>query len=172
MTEIPELKLVVITKPVGTVAPECVQALRSGNFFAARFGSRFLSLQLRSFDKDEREFVDIDVHSKMLIVDDVFMSVGSANKNNRGMVYEAEMNVAILDASVGTWRKRILANILGGEASADVAGWFDQLKSTARTNDDAVRNAGVGAPPRGFAYGLSFGPEAACKLQSFGPDAT
>jgi len=172
MTEKPELKLVVITKPVGTLAPECVPALRSGNFFASRFGDRFLSLQLRSFDKDEREFADIDVHSKMLIVDDIFMSVGSANKNNRGMVYEAEMNVAILDATVGTWRKRILANLIGGEANADVAGWFDQLKSLARTNDDVVRSNGVGAAPRGFVYGLSFGPEAACKLQSVGPDAT
>ena len=108
----------------------------------------------------------------MLIVDDIFMSVGSANKNNRGMVYEAEMNVAILDAAVGPWRKRILANLIGGEANADVAGWFDQLRSLARTNDDVVRSNGVGAAPRGFVYGLSFGPEAACKLQSVGPDAT
>jgi hypothetical protein len=171
MTAFPELKLIVITKPVGTNAPECLQTFRQAAFFASRFGGRFLSMQLRAFDGDNREFADMDVHSKMLIVDDVFMSVGSANKNNRGMVYEAELNVAVVDASVGAWRKRIISNLIGGDASDDAATWFSQLQQLARTNDDSVRNKGATAP-RGFVYGLAFGAESACLMQSIGPDAT
>ncbi len=172
MTDIPSLKLIVITKPVKTLAPECLQSLRSGNFFASRFGDRFLSMQVKAFDKDEHELVDIDVHAKMLIVDDVFMSVGSANKNNRGMVYEAELNVAIVDPAVGAWRKRIVSNLLGSDSSDDVDGWFGQLKSLSRSNDSVVRDNGMGAPPRGFVYSLSFGSEGSCKMQSIGPDET
>ncbi len=171
MSDMPELKLIVITKPVGTVAPECLPTYRQSALFASKFGDRYLQLQLRAFDNDEKEFVDMDVHSKMLMVDDLFMSVGSANKNNRGMVYEAEMNVAVVDGAVGTWRKRIVSNLIGGEANDDPAAWFGQLQQLARTNDDSVRVKGA-TPPRGFVYGLSFGAENRCKMQSIGPDAT
>ena len=172
MTDIPGLKLIVITKPVGTTAPECLPTYKTENFFASHFADRFLSLQLKAFDKDTLEFADMDVHSKMLIVDDIFMSVGSANKNNRGMIYEAEMNVAIVDAQVGAWRKRIVTNLIEGDAKDDADGWFAQLQSLARSNDDILRNKAAAAGPRGFVYGLSFGPESSCKMQSIGPDAT
>ena len=172
MNEMPDLKLVVITKPVGTSAPECLQTYRSANFFASRFPTRFLLLQLKGFDRETREFGDMDTHSKMLMVDDVFMSVGSANKNNRGMIYEAELNVAIVDPTVGAWRKRILSNLLGSDASDTSDDWFGQLQSLARTNDGVVAAKGQGAAPHGFVYSLSFGPEGTCRLQSIGPDAT
>lgn len=172
MDEVPNLKLVVVTKPVPTWSPECVQSYLAGNLFASRYPDWFLSLQLRSFDAEKREFANIDVHSKMLIVDDLFMSVGSANKNNRGMVYEAELNVAVVDPVVGGYRKRILANMLGRDARDDVEGWFEQLRVYARFNDVALEREGQGAAPRGFVYGLSFPPAAACRMQSVGPDTT
>jgi PLD-like domain/Phospholipase D Active site motif len=172
MDEKPELKLVVVTKPVGTMSPECVQAYAAGELFQQRYPSRFLSIQLRVFDGEKVEFADMDVHSKMLIVDDFFMSVGSANKNNRGMVYEAELNVAVADPVVGSYRKRILTNILGREANDDANGWFEQLSVYSRANDVAYEAGGTGLQPRGFAYGLRFASPAACQMQSIGPDAT
>lgn len=39
----------------------------------------------------------VDNHGKLLIVDDVFLMVGSCNVNDRGLEYEGECNVALLD---------------------------------------------------------------------------
>jgi phosphatidylserine/phosphatidylglycerophosphate/cardiolipin synthase-like enzyme len=38
------------------------------------------------------DLTDIYVHAKMMIVDDVFVSIGSANLNNRGLFYDGEAN--------------------------------------------------------------------------------
>jgi len=38
------------------------------------------------------DLTDIYVHAKMMIVDDVFVSIGSANLNNRGLFYDGEVN--------------------------------------------------------------------------------
>jgi phospholipase D1/2 len=93
MTEVPTLRLLVVTKPINEwVDPGCPWTYRSHGEFAMRFPTRYRLVQLRAFDTqvtwgfDETDchFVDMDVHSKMLIVDDEFMSVGSCNKNNRG----------------------------------------------------------------------------------------
>jgi phosphatidylserine/phosphatidylglycerophosphate/cardiolipin synthase-like enzyme len=169
----PNLQLVVITKAVGTWAPECRPSYEANQLFLSRYPERFLSLQLRSFDSDTKEFADIDTHSKMLVVDDVFMSVGSANKNNRGMVYEAELNVAVADPVVASWRKRIVSNLLGGQIAADdVKTWVGALRAAAKANDVAYGQQGNGAKPTGFAYGLTMGAPQTCKMQSVGPDET
>lgn len=174
MEQVPNLRLVVITKPTATLSPECVQTARAASLFATRFPARFLNLQLRSFDKDTREFADIDVHSKMLIVDDFFMSVGSANKNNRGMVYEGELNVAIADPVVASYRKRIFANLIGSDDAAgeDVDAWFERLQIIAGANDAVYASKANISSPRGFVYGLKQPSANACKLQSIGPDTT
>ncbi len=44
-------------------------------------------------NRDEKE---IYVHSKHLIVDDVWMTIGSANLNNRSLTYDMEINAAII----------------------------------------------------------------------------
>ncbi|MCC7540727.1 MAG: hypothetical protein IT379_31210, partial [Deltaproteobacteria bacterium] len=104
MAAVPDLRLVVITKPISTNDPGCAWTHRTDTDLASRFPDRYVTLQLRAFDTqvtfgfDETDaiFQDMDVHSKLLIVDDVFLSVGSANKNNRGIVYEGELNVAVV----------------------------------------------------------------------------
>jgi len=42
-------------------------------------------------------FRDIYVHAKCWIIDDVFVSIGSANQNRRGMTHDSECNVFIID---------------------------------------------------------------------------
>jgi phosphatidylserine/phosphatidylglycerophosphate/cardiolipin synthase-like enzyme len=197
----PNLRLVVITKPINEWAdPGCAWTYLSNTEMANAVPGRYLVLQLRAFDTSLRSgvfvvdetkgnFADFDVHSKMLIVDDVFMSVGSANKNNRGMVYEGEMNVAVADAAyVKAERRAILAEILppGTKLSDDSAMWFEQLQAAALAND-AVYTAWDkeggdlnlnGAPlptkfkPRGFLYSLKFGSIKDCLMESVGPDMT
>ncbi|MSP26116.1 MAG: hypothetical protein EXR75_13360 [Myxococcales bacterium] len=199
MLDVPDLVLVVVMRPVGEWAdPGCAWTYQSLGLFASNFPERFLALRLEAFDVavdpsfvviDETDayFVPIDLHSKMLIIDDVFMSVGSANKNNRGMIYEAELNVAVLDATwVRTERERIVRGLLpkGLSLSPTDAGWFAQLADAAAHNDAVRANWQAenddldldGAPlqsaylPRGFLYSLGYGSLSDCLFESVGPD--
>jgi hypothetical protein len=195
MTEVPDLLLVVITKPIATADPGCAWTHRTDTDLATRFPTRYMTLQLRAFDTqitfgfDETDalFQGMDVHSKLLIVDDVFLSVGSANKNNRGLVYEGELNLAVVDA---TWvrdaRRRVLANMLpaGTAVSDDPATWWEQLAGAASWNDyvrdnwtaegDDLDLDGDPLPdeyqPLGFVYSLAFGTLTDCLVETIGPD--
>ncbi|MBW2455413.1 MAG: hypothetical protein JRI68_12915, partial [Deltaproteobacteria bacterium] len=176
--------------------PGCAPTYKANQLFANAFpSSRYLPLQLIVFDivetwgidETECRFVNMDTHSKSLIVDDRFMSVGSTNANNRGIVYEAEMNVAVLDGPwVSAQRRRILGEMLGSSVtvSDDPATWMQQLASAATHNasvqqawDDEGGDISLdGAPlpaayaPRGWVYALPFGNVGDCVFESVGPD--
>ncbi len=62
----------------------------------------------------------INVHSKMLIVDDLLLTVGSANLNNRSMGFDTECNLALAAEkqsstakAISHFRNRLLAEHLG-----------------------------------------------------------
>jgi len=198
MAQVPALKLIVITKPINEwTDPGCAWSYRTDTTLEAALAGRYTLLQLRAFDthvtwgfdETEPQFLDMDVHSKLLIVDDTFLSVGSANKNNRGALYEGEMNVAVVDRDwVRDVRRRVIANLLapGSAVNDDVAGWLGQLLTAASWND-AVRAAWTeegddldldGDPlpaaytPRGFVYSMDFGSVDDCLIESVGPDMT
>jgi phosphatidylserine/phosphatidylglycerophosphate/cardiolipin synthase-like enzyme len=198
MTEIPGLKLVVITKPVDEFTdPGCEWTHRSYQDLRTRFPTRFFVYQLRAFDiqetfgfdETEERFTNIDVHSKMLIVDDVFLSVGSANKNNRGIVYEGELNVAVYDADfVRAERRRLLGLILppGTDVADDADAWITQLAEAASWNDFVFQEwedeggdislDGDPLPenytPLGFVHTLLFRSPDECLIEGVGPDMT
>ncbi len=199
MLEKPDLLLIVVTKSVSEwTDPGCAWTYQSHQLFATQFPGRYLPLQLRSFDTSLRtgvfvidetkgNFADFDTHAKMLLVDDVFMSVGSANKNNRAMIYEAEMTATVVDpAFVTSERRRTIGEILGKSPSEDPAAWFAELAAAAKANDvvyAAWKKEGGdlnlnGAPlpaafqPHGFVYSLPFGTLKDCLLESIGPDMT
>lgn len=61
----------------------------------------------------------VNVHSKVMIVDDTLITVGSANLNNRSMVLDTECNVTIdangdarVREAIARWRNRLLAEHL------------------------------------------------------------
>lgn len=197
MAEMPGLELIVVTKPITTADPGCAWTARTHAELVRRFPGRYHLFQLRSFDtvvtwgvdETEARWADMDVHSKLLIVDDLFLSVGSANKNNRGIVYEGELNVAVLDAAwVRNARRRVLANWLGPSfaASDDPSVWLAQLREASAHNDGAraawareggdISLDGRALPatyaPRGFLYGLTFVALSSCVLETVGPDQT
>jgi phosphatidylserine/phosphatidylglycerophosphate/cardiolipin synthase-like enzyme len=198
MNQNPDVRLVVVTKPINEwTDPGCPQTYMANQLFEQTFPDRYLLLQYRAWDthvtwgidETKAEFQDMDTHAKMLIVDDKFMSVGSANKNNRGMMYEGELSVAVLDAAfVRAERRKILANVLppGTPASDDAAVWWDDLVSAAAWNDGVyakwkdegfdINLNGDPVPteyvPNGLVYSMHFGPPSDCLIESVGPDVT
>jgi phosphatidylserine/phosphatidylglycerophosphate/cardiolipin synthase-like enzyme len=67
----------------------------------------------------------IYVHAKVMIVDDLWTTVGSANLNNRGMRDDTEMNVATLNAELARGLRMLLwaehLELLGEESMLTVA---------------------------------------------------
>ncbi len=77
----------------------------------------------------------VNVHSKLLIVDDRFMRIGSANLNNRSMGLDTECDLAIAGYGderarhvIGTLRNRLLAEHLGVEPT-EIAAALEAGKS-------------------------------------------
>jgi phosphatidylserine/phosphatidylglycerophosphate/cardiolipin synthase-like enzyme len=200
MSEVPDLKLLVVTMPISEwTNPGCEWTHKTHNRLKSLFPDRYRTYQLRSFDsvvtwgweETECRFADIYNHSKLLIVDDVFMSVGSCNKNNRGLVYEAELNIAVLDSAwVQAQRRRIFANMLpeATPPTDEVAVWWEQFAQAAEWND-AVYEAwdleggdldlgqdGDLDPlplefiPEGFVYTVDFRDADECLIESVSPD--
>lgn len=196
MTDRPDLRLVVVTKPVSEwTDPGCYWTAVPVQQLRERFPDRFMLLQMRSFDtyqghgfdETQANFRNIDVHAKIMIVDDVFMSVGSTNKNNRGIIYEGEMNVAIVDRDfVTAARRRMFTNILPDTMppAEDVSDWWYQFQDAAAAND-AVYDAwadehndlnldGAALPPEyvpeGFLYSLEIAEPDDCLIETVGPD--
>lgn len=63
--------------------------------------------------------VAVNIHAKLMIVDDRFMTMGSANLANRSMGVDSEINLAIehseADAVIRGWRLRLMGEHLGVE---------------------------------------------------------
>ncbi|MCB9545099.1 MAG: hypothetical protein H6706_04315 [Myxococcales bacterium] len=115
---------------------------------------RYLLLQRRAFDvqtsaeaaSGRAALHDQPVynHSKLVLIDDAWLSVGSANKNNRSILYDGELNAVVLDAGVATAaRRRILADWLGpvraGELGDDMVANLALLRRTAAENAALVQ---------------------------------
>lgn len=82
-----------------------------------RFGLKILTAMLNTCDfHDGRwRYREIYVHSKLTIVDDVFLMLGSANLNLRSMAVDSEINVATNDAThARAFRQRIWKQHSGG----------------------------------------------------------
>ena len=77
-------------------------------------------LQTSGVDKGHWRYREIYIHSKLLLVDDSFFTLGSANLNQRSMVVDSEINIASDDPRHATnLRQRIFAMHSGGEVTGD-----------------------------------------------------
>jgi phosphatidylserine/phosphatidylglycerophosphate/cardiolipin synthase-like enzyme len=65
-------------------------------------------------------FREIYIHSKLLLIDDTFFTIGSANMNVRSMVADSEINIATVDpVSATALRKKIWAKLSGNTEKCD-----------------------------------------------------
>jgi hypothetical protein len=199
MTEVPDLALIVITNPVSEwTDPACWQTAIAYSRFAALFPDRFRLYRMSTFDyvrldctfcwdETEAHFADIYIHSKLVLIDDSYLEVGSCNSNNRGLLYEGELAVAVFDPIwVKSQRRRIFESLLGPTFRGDmplseVIPAFDEA---AAHNENALalwENASMdldldGDPvpsdmlPIGFLYPMRFNAPDACLLEGLGPD--
>ena len=199
MQAVPQLKLIVVTNAVGEWSdPGCYQTHLANEAFLNQFPSRFRTYMLRSYDAfdtgcsfcvDEvgAYFADMDLHSKLVLIDDVFLETGSCNSNNRGLLYEGELAVAVHNpAWVRDARDEIFETFLGPDydPSTSGGGLFGAMAAQAAANQaayDAWDDEGFdldldGDPipgwmrPSGFVYPLVFDSPDDCLLEGMGPD--
>jgi len=149
LREDPDLRLVVVTVATSYLDPGRKWTMLSAQALQSEFPDRFLYLTLQSHDLRpdadapdalRATFVPVDNHAKLLIVDDEVMSIGSCNKNNRGLIYEGEANLLVRDfALVSDTRRAQLARLVGPAIAAeadmdDPAVFFDRLREVADRN--------------------------------------
>jgi phosphatidylserine/phosphatidylglycerophosphate/cardiolipin synthase-like enzyme len=88
---------------------------------------------------------EIYIHSKLMIVDDLFLTLGSANLNHRSMAVDSEINISLIDPVHATaLRKKIWHQLTGGTAVGgegrknEIIDAFDTWGSLMKKNKDKV----------------------------------
>lgn len=72
-------------------------------------------LQTCGVDQDRWRYREVYIHSKLLLIDDSFLTLGSANLNQRSMAVDSEINMATDDPRVARdLRRRVWSQHSGG----------------------------------------------------------
>ena len=148
MTEVPSLQVLIVT-PKGHSSWFESQAMQGGRggflkpFIQAGVTDRLRILYPRSYD-DETS-APVMVHSKVMIVDDEFLRVGSANLNNRSMGADSECDLAF-EASCSEHRDfirgvrlRLIGHFCGLEPDAIAEHEHDLLQFLDRHRSSGAR---------------------------------
>jgi len=142
----PRLRLAVVVRPVngGSVSlfdPSGYWTAKTLEYIReARPEFELTVLYAWGRDVDERlVWEEVDVHAKVMVVDDVWLTVGSANINDRGFKTEGEINAVVLDKGLAKdLRRRLMAEHLELDASDprldDVDQTFDLWEHHGREN--------------------------------------
>jgi phosphatidylserine/phosphatidylglycerophosphate/cardiolipin synthase-like enzyme len=146
----PELALIVLTAEkqandlfAGGWSHECFariqRRLESFELYTLRVSARDV--------EDRIVMQDVDNHAKLLIVDDLFLMVGSCNVNDRGFEFEGEINVAVADAAIARqvrldlWREHLGGDPrLRGDIAADVAIWREHAERNRAYDPEAAED--------------------------------
>lgn len=87
-----------------------------------------------------RLFKPINLHAKIMIIDDEWYTIGSCNFNDRGFQTEGELNVSVQDESAIDFRKKVISMNLETACPDDINDaiklWYDHAKK----NHDAWKN--------------------------------
>lgn len=118
----PEIVLVLALRTDGWLSQQTMDVLRSRMVHRLRQVDRHGRLRVYYPDLPGLEPHCINVHSKVMIVDDEFVRVGSANLNNRSMGIDTECDVAFeasgaerVRQGIRGFRDRLLGEHLGRE---------------------------------------------------------
>jgi len=121
-TDGPEIVLVLAQRTDGWLSQQTMDVLRSRMIYRLRQADRHGRLRVYYPDLPGLEPNCINVHSKVMIVDDEFVRVGSANLNNRSMGIDTECDLAFeasgeeaVRRGIRGFRDRLLGEHLGFE---------------------------------------------------------
>ncbi len=115
-------------------------------------------LETSAYSNGRWRYREIYIHSKLLLIDDVFLTLGSANLNQRSMAVDSELNIATNDPVLAReLRKRVWLQHSGGmisggngtgrEITKAFQDWRNQMISNKRQKSD-------GQPMTGFVIPL------------------
>jgi phosphatidylserine/phosphatidylglycerophosphate/cardiolipin synthase-like enzyme len=90
---------------------------------------------------------EIYIHSKLMLIDDSFITLGSANLNTRSMVVDSEINIASAEYKLASGaRQRVWANLAGPDLNGgdgtlatvqeQFKRWADRMKDNAKKRVD------------------------------------
>lgn len=145
----PEIVIVMPRETVGWLSQNSMDVLRERRLEQLRKIDRHGRLRAFYPDRPGLRKQPINVHSKVLVVDDDLMCAGSANLNNRSLALDSECNLAVESfgdsshrAGIARLRDRLLAEHLGvpraefeetlaGEGSLIAA--IERLRGSGRT---------------------------------------
>lgn len=98
-------------------------------------------LNVSAFDTDRWRYREIYIHSKLMLVDDAFMTLGSANLNQRSMAVDSEINIATDDYRVArdlrkrVWRMHSGGMVDGGGGTkAEIVDAFEKWENLMKAN--------------------------------------
>lgn len=117
----PEVILVLPLEVEGWLSQQSMDMMRVGLIRKLREADRYQRLAAYYPDKPELGNLSINVHAKLMIMDDRLVRVGSANLNNRSMGLDTECDLAVeaghdaqrVRAAIRNFRNRLLAEHLG-----------------------------------------------------------
>ena len=106
----------------------------------SQFGVKVCTAMLNTCGPNGKsfDFREIYIHSKLLLIDDTFFTLGSANMNVRSMAADSEINIAAVDpVNAMDLRKRIWGQLSGNQekcdggdgSRAEIADAFDDWKA-------------------------------------------
>ncbi len=105
----------------------------------------------------QRAYRDIYIHSKLMLADDCFMTLGSANMNQRSMAADSEINIATdnvphnRDLRQRVWKQLTGDAYSGGDGSQkEVEETFANWKKLAAKNKEALDKPAAKLPFSGF----------------------
>jgi phospholipase D1/2 len=121
----PQIVIVLPRKSDGLLEQYTMDALRTRVLTLLRRADRYDRLGTYYPDTDGLTRLSINVHSKILIVDDELVQVGTANLSNRSMRVDTECGLAVeagddarVRQAIGEFRNRLLGEHLGTSPDA------------------------------------------------------
>lgn len=104
-----------------------------------------------------QRYREIYIHSKLMIIDDCFITLGSANLNARSMVVDSEINIASAEHRLAQdARRRVWGNLAGSDLDGGGLGQLDdQFKQwVGRMDRNAKRRStsGTTQPPENLSF--------------------
>ncbi|MDP2306156.1 MAG: phosphatidylserine/phosphatidylglycerophosphate/cardiolipin synthase family protein [Pseudomonadota bacterium] len=145
----PDLVVIVVT--VRSYADSVLQSGWSWECFrrvqAERPDFELYTLVVTEVDSGIVHTREVDIHAKLMMVDDVFLTLGSCNLHDRGFELEGEINLAVVDPALvratrlRLWREHLANDArLTGEIERDLGVWQEHADRNRDPNTAGTSN--------------------------------